>query len=147
MNKKLMRFTFSQLITLVLLIGGSWGNTYVRAEETATSATPDLRGTWNMLYEAHCEPDNVYEKGSSTMTITHQVGGIFKGYGEDQEGTWYFNGAVVFDQVRITEEVSVMTGTLVNPDTIIGTGSELPEPDLGHESYCSWRFKADRVTE
>jgi len=138
---KFKKLAVCLLSILVLIISGS---AHVLAQEADVGpASPDLRGTWNTVHEDYCSLLG-YFTGSLPMVITDQTGGVFVGY--FQEGPTdriYFNGAVLYNQIRITDEGNaIMTGTLVNLNTIMGTRSEPYEPEDG---YCTSRFKANRI--
>lgn len=140
------------VVTFLALV--VWGNTYTLAGETGSAPDtlgiaddqirfiPDLMGTWDVqseFYEHNLSTGlAAYDSDSLILVITEQTGHVFTGYehevGEQELGN--INGAVVRRSVRLGGIDLVMTGTLVAPNIIVGTYSNVPivEDDDDYET-------------
>jgi len=111
---------------------------------------PDLTGSWDMWVEAYGTPGG-YVTGYTLLVITEQTGGVFTGYSQHPPSpdVEYLNGALLGKEIRITDTDAIVTGILVNENTIVGTFSTIAtEPGVPpYDKYGAGRFIALRVIE
>jgi hypothetical protein len=92
---------------------------------------PILTGTWDWetaFYEAAPDSPGAYGTGSGVLVITEQTEGVFTGYMKETGdwSTFYVNGAVMNDSIRIGGDDLSIAGTLDPNGIIRATYSNIP---------------------